>query len=407
MKKLKLALLTLAFATLASTTAYAQEGWVNENDAWYYYDKDGEIVESSWETNADRTFYFYLNEDGKMVTSSLIEDDGYLYYVNSDGVQSRNKWRLLEDEEGDERWYYFDAKGRAVTNNKKLIDGKTYYFDEDGKMLYGWVSLGTDSNATMVEDWSIGDMYLGTNSTGWRYESAWLKEIEPTDDVSHFWFYFDSKGNKEVTSEKVQIDGIDYMFAEDGHMIENDFIVKEDGIYYALENGAVAKNRWIWLEEEDSWYYARKNGKLITDKVEKINGKYYKFAADGKMITGFVGSYTASNADLLDIKSTEFVDANYSYFTENGNRVTNDTIELELEDGLFVFGFDKNGMALNGEVDKKLYYNGILQRAVEYKYMFIDGYIVNASGKIMNGKTYKIDDITYVKNLNTGLYEKN
>lgn len=416
-------MLSLAFTAFASFTAFAaDQGWVKENDTWFYLDKDGDAVENAWKTNADGSLYFYLNEDGEMATSSLIEDGEYLYYVNADGVQSRNQWRLLEDEDTDEeaRWYYFDAKGRAVENTKKVIDGKTYYFDEEGKMLYGWASVGTASNATMVDTYADGDIYLGDNTTGWRWDNCWFKETdlegtayENVEDVNHLWFYFTSNGKKE-TDFKERIDGVDYLFDADGVMLEEVFADDaEDNTYFASKSGAVYKDRWFWVENEDAedgnWYYAQKNGKLIKNEIKKIGGKNFLFDADGKMITGFVASGSDASMfekDLLDVKSNEFTNADYSYFVEYGNRVEDTTIELELEDGFFVFGFDKNGKALNGEVEKRIYVNGILQRAVDAKYRLLeDGKIVNASGKIMTGDKYTIDDVVYKKQAN-GTYTK-
>ena len=406
-------MLSLAFTAFASFTAFAaDQGWVKEDNTWYYLDKDGDAVENAWKTNADGTLYFYLNEDGEMATSSLIEDGEYLYYVNADGVQSRNQWRLLEDEDTDEeaRWYYFDAKGRAVENTKKVIDGKTYYFDEEGKMLYGWVSVGTDSNAEMVEDFTEGDMYLGTNETGWRWDNCWFKETdleetayENIEDVNHLWFYFTSNGKKE-TDFKERIDGVDYLFNADGVMLEEVFVDDAEGnTYFASKSGAVYKDRWFWVEDEeaesDNWYFADKNGKLIVNTEKKINGKVYLFNAEGEMITGFVGTVTASNADLLDITSAEFASGEYSYFTENGDKVLDKDIELELKDGYFVFGFDKQGKPVN-KTEKYFYKNGILQRAVDAKYALIEGKIVNASGKIMTGDKYTIDDVVYEKQAN-------
>lgn len=414
MKKIKLALLTFALTALTSMTAFAassNEGWVNKNGIWSYLDKDGDAVESVWKTNVDGTLYFYLDENGEMATSSLIEDGDYLYYVNADGVQERNHWELIEDDE-EARWYYFDSKGRAVKSCKKVIDGKTYYFDEDGKMLYGWVSVGTDSNAAMVDNYLTGDIYLGDNMTGWRRENQWFKEtnLEDISDLEYIWFYLKSNGQKE-TENRTRIDGVDYMFSATGEMIENRFVDYNGAKYFVSDNGSIYKNRWIWNVDEESedgyWYYATKNGKLLVNTIEKINNKTYMFDENGRMITGFVGSITSSNADILDLSSKDFIDNNYSYYTENGNRITDSNIEVELEDGIFTFGFDKKGIALNGKVNNRLYINGILQKAIDEKYVFVNGYIVNTSGKVMSGKSYKIDDVTYVKNATTGLYEKN
>ena len=154
--------------------------------------------------------------------------------------------------------------------------------------------------------------------------------------------------------------------------------------------------------EDFVWYRTDKNGKLITDDIVKINGKTYLFNEKGEMITGFVAS--GSNAsmfdkDLLDVKSDDFTHSNYVYYTENGDKLVDKSIELELEDGFFVFRFDKNGAPYVDKTGKYYYVNGILQRAVDAKYLFCEenGKIVNTSGKFMTGTKYTIDDVVYEK----------
>ena len=427
MRKMKLVMLTVAFTAFASLTAFAaDQGWVKEDNAWHYLDKDGDAVENAWKTNADGTLYFYLNEDGEMATSSLIEDGEHLYYVNADGVQSRNQWRLIEDEDTDEeaRWYYFDKNGRALKNCNRVIDGKRYYFDAEGKMLYGWVNA-SGSNAEMVEDFTAGNMYLGTKDTGWRWDKQWFKETDLEilenkigEGTDYAWFYFNSKGQKQI-SDKVRIDGAEYIFDANGVM-EKDGIVKFNEVkYFVSKSGEIYKNRWIYAEkvvndkktEDFVWYRTDKNGKLITDDIVKINGKTYLFNEKGEMITGFVAS--GSNAsmfdkDLLDVKSDEFTHSNYVYYTENGDKLVDKSIELELEDGFFVFRFDKNGAPYVDTKEKYYYVNGILQRAVDNKYLFCEenGKIVNTSGKFMTGAKYTIDDVVYEKQAD-GTYKAN
>lgn len=414
MRKMKFVLFSLAFTALASFSAFAsqKQGWIQENDSWHFYNK-GELAEDAWKTNDTGTFHYYLDSDGKMVTSSLIEDGDYLYYVNADGVQSRNKWRLIESEEDKEaRWYYFDAKGHAVKEGKKVIDGKTYYFN-DYKMLYGWAAVGSDSNAAMVETCEEATMYLGNKDEGYRHDSAWLYvdalhfcESESHNDKDHAWFYFDSKGVK--ATGKKRVNDKTYYFHDNGVMLENEWdpINKES---YFKADGARMENRWFWIKDDDSeagghWYYAQKTGKVYKGTSAKIKDKYYLFDANGRMFTGFVasGSDAVHDRAVIDFESTEIMGyENYAYYNKEGAKVTNSKVKLELSDGTFTFGFDKQGKPLNGVVKEYLYKNGILQTAKEEKYELTEsGHLVNSSGKVMTGSKYKTDTKEYTKNGN-------
>ena len=67
---------------------------------------------------------YYVDETGKMVTNTwlkLVLDDADIDDPNGDG----------------EGWFWFDSKGKKVTDMKKTINGKVYYFDGDGVMEYG------------------------------------------------------------------------------------------------------------------------------------------------------------------------------------------------------------------------------------------------------------------------------
>ena len=98
------------------------------------------MVTSEW--RKDGTGWFYLDDDGDMLTMSWVDDESY---VNERGKRLVNSWikvpsdDSIDDpgEDGD-HWYYFDSKGRKLTSTSKKINGKTYYFDEDGKMATGW-----------------------------------------------------------------------------------------------------------------------------------------------------------------------------------------------------------------------------------------------------------------------------
>lgn len=159
MKKQNKLLAVLSMSALlaigASMTAFAADGWVDENGVWVYYNSDGERATEEWKKSGD--YWFWLDGSGEMATDLLVEDEDDYYYVDSYGAMVTNRWVAIENEDaGDEDepdyyWYYFQSNGKAYKRSDsasdesvsaKTINGKKYAFDEEGRMLYGWVSGG-------------------------------------------------------------------------------------------------------------------------------------------------------------------------------------------------------------------------------------------------------------------------
>ena len=90
----------------------------------------------------------------------------------------------------------------------------------------------------------------------------------------------------------------------DGEMAADVLIEDDDNYYYVDENGAMVRNQWVAVENEDAgeedepdhyWYYFQSNGKAYKRSDDSnslspktINGKKYAFDTDGKMLYGWV-----------------------------------------------------------------------------------------------------------------------
>ena len=216
-KQTKLVAVLSAAALLAvgaSMTSFAA-GWTEENGTWVYYNNDDELVTNEWKKSGSN--YYYLDENGEMLTESWVDDE---YYVDETGKMVTNTWLKLVPYEGEvndpdsdgEAWYWFDSKGKRVSDMKKTINGKVYFFDSDGLMENGWFEDDDDI------------YYLGDEDDGAR-KSGWLWLEQPT---------------------------------------EEDVSIEEDDCE---------------LCEEEGWYWFSKDGKLYRDatKAKKIDGKYYYF----------------------------------------------------------------------------------------------------------------------------------
>ena len=81
----------------SSMMAFAATGWLQEDEIWHYYDRNGDEVTSSWKKSGND--WFWLDEDGEMAVSQLVEDNDNYYYVDESGVMVRNQWRELENDD--------------------------------------------------------------------------------------------------------------------------------------------------------------------------------------------------------------------------------------------------------------------------------------------------------------------
>jgi glucan-binding YG repeat protein len=440
-KQTKLAVVLSAAALLAvgaSMTSFAARGWVNEGDAWYYYDNSGDYVTDKWKSYNGN--YFYLGDEGYMLTNELIEDGNNFYYVDANGAMVKNTWVAVpaddaEDQDVEYRWYYFGANGKAYKDhNKKTINGKKYGFDEDGKMLFGFVNgkevINDEDDAVLNCDRYYGSNDDGAMHTGWLlYQDA--IDAEGYDD-EYYWFWFASDGLKRTDSTK-KINGKTYKFDINGAMeyewVEGTTIGESTiGWFNSQDDGHLAKSQWIWTDNEnrtddddDHWWYADKHGDLVEDQTKKINGKWYAFEPGGKMAWGFVwlsepsvkaDVHVLGEADPADLKASDikgdYGNDGYLHFFSNdeekdGSMKTGYSIKLELYDDTYTFGFDKNtGCAYNGVEKNKLYDNGLLVTASDNRYEKVtwDGkdFLVSSNGtriKASKSRVYKDADDDY------------
>ena len=127
------------------------------------------------------------------------------------------------------RWYFIESSGKTVTGWKKL--GKWYYFGSDGAMKTGWF----EANGKWYFAESSGAMV-----TGWKKLGKW------------------------------------YYFGSDGAMKTGWF--EANGKWYFAEGSGAMVTGWKKLGK---WYYFGTDGKLVSSTTRRINGKAYRFNANG------------------------------------------------------------------------------------------------------------------------------
>lgn len=405
-------------AISTAVTSLAATGWQYDNTIqnWQYFEYDEPVVDE-WQKSGDHMFY--LNEDGIMAISTVVENDnGTLSYVNSEGARVSNEWRYVQipTEDNEEHWIYLRANGQSEDNGWATINGKKYHFT-DNVMDYGFL----DEDANMIDEdtddaWIEAKYYCGPESDGARY-TGWLEvfstDTDEYDDYDTIWIYFDSNGKKVADTVKT-INGVKYQFDENGVMVQEWYVASSsvatssDAKYYN-SNGDQARNEWVYTtaendeDGEEHWYYFLSSGKMVTNDIKKINGKYYAFDEDGVMLTGFVtvdedGENPVYLGDAEDITAEDLMnlDSDYMYFNEEvgGPEGAAETgkIKIELSDDEYTIMFSTRGISKDAlKQDGYLYINGVLQTAdedSEYNYEAVeveDGayLIVNKNGKIL------------------------
>ena len=450
-------------AVAGAMTSLAATGWVNEGGSWYYYNASGDYVTDTWKSYNGQ--YFYLGDEGEMWTNRLIEDGDNHYYVDANGAMVKNTWVAVpadEDEDLDVeyRWYYFGSTGKAYRKSYgKTINGKKYGFDDEGKMLFGYVAADSYEIKNDDDDPILNaDYYYGTNEDGARH-TGWLQYADAlTDkDDDYYWFYFNTSNGKKVFGQSKTINGKKYTFDSQGIMNKewkveetassstaSDYDVKW---YNKLEDGSLAKNKWIWnkpyeadsYNEVDSdgvyttkedyddetprWFRTDASGNIIKGRTKKVNSKWYVFDSDGVMRTGLViladedgavsggdGNYlmaldmdnvTKANLKTL-VKSYGFDGRQIHYFSEDEEKdgsMKTGTIKIELADDEYTFCFTKTtGAAKDGydSSNKKVYNCGILEKAGDDKYKVVKDernsvdYLVGSTGSVVKTvSTYK------------------
>ena len=501
-KQTKIAAVVSAAALLAlgaSITSFAASKgtWMMVDDEWYCYDKNGDVYTNTFCSSNGKEYY--VGDDGAIVTSSWVDYDGEYYFVNSSGAKVTNDWRLtapIDDENGDEQWFYFQSTGKRANNKKILYKGHTYYFDADGKMLTGWVTAdGTD---VVNEENSINtDKTFYCDETGARVESGWVYTTEPATadddaDADEYWYYLKSSG-KVAVGKQNNVKGQSYIFGtendnmgqmltgwvggnEDGdkkmHYVEigdednSRALSTTDAAYYAPYgddfDGHVKKNQWAltWKpteyhdedEDNDKWYYwLDKDGKVyrperadalgykyalgdaaleiknggnayqITKK--KINSKDYFFNEEGEMLSKFI--------DVQEVyqnpKTKEYAMKLGFYYLGGGSDGCMKTGAQSIKDDngdvyKFYFGTkdssngEVKGAGITGNKNNKLYYEGHLVAAEDYKYqpVTVNGhlFVVNQNGSIQHSAVeYKEDgdvlvDMTALKGIKDAFVDK-
>ena len=357
-RKMMIAAAAAAVSAAMTIPAFAQ-GWTMNGNNWYFIGQDGNMVSESWQASGNDMFY--LGYGGAMEKNSIVEYKDHVYYVNEDGAMVKDSWRKLEFD-GEEGWMYFGPDGRAVEKGWKTIGDRKYHFT-DHLMDHGWFENESTGKYVADKEEKIDGVYYVFNATG-KMMTNWVGTDSGTSGSTYK--YYDSESG-------VRADGWHYI--QEIEAGDDSELASEEGWYYfkggvpysaSYKTTAIADGCGI-AKINGSWYCFDENGKMVTGTVSANDGTWYYFSEAegsdlGKMRTG-----TGKVADAEDLDDEE----TYYFVTTGKNK----------------------GQAFTGVYKSSLYDNGVLQKAEDEKYevktVEIDGetreFLVNKSGKVQTG----------------------
>lgn len=100
----------------------ANTGWVcDKNGIWYYLDENGDLVTNRW--IKWKTDWYYLDGNGAMLTNGWVCTNDAWYYLTDSGKMAVNCWVKWKEE-----WYFMYPSGVMATST--TID--SFYIDSNG-----------------------------------------------------------------------------------------------------------------------------------------------------------------------------------------------------------------------------------------------------------------------------------
>ncbi len=434
-----------------------------EGNVWYYHGRDGQVVTGRQDINGD---VYFFDEEGKMLTGwvssgedkgdeaercSSADIDDTVFLCDSTGRMVRNRWMAAfapdslyfegavdlvqedNEEEDQEHWYYFDAKGHAFRNEKVEYDGEFYIFDEEGRRLNGWVYVDERSGETQYvkvtdetdeaqsgdihHDGTYAENFYAHNPQNYLFcdwnsgkvvKNSWITTTPPGKDededarsfycgkngyiVTQYrhgfqreegdWNYHSEELNREIVADKLWLEKIEnenigtYAYngteasGKDGDGYEGFIFKAEDGRFYLCENnGARIDGLFLIRKKEESTKQNFPNG-------------FYDFSDHSAMVTG------------AWIKNNEYGDSFFYYFSDKSNHT------------------DYKGRGVTGVYGGKLYYQGLAVGSDDsnyYQLVYVPElanknsdatglFLVDAEGTVMTGSASRIN----AKGIETG-----
>ena len=397
------------------TTPYEDE---DADEEWFYFQSTGKRADNKKILYKGSTFFF--DADGKMLTGWVTADGtqvvneeneidtSYTFFCDETGARVESAWVYTtspatadDDADADEYWYYLKSSGKVATGRQTNIKGQAFILgnkaDNLGQMLTGWVGgnlnadgkyeyreIGEENSTTNLSDSDVDVAYYclydEDKADGHVQENKWVKTWRPEDayeedeDDDKYWYWLEKDGKVYIPAWKDNNAG--------------DFV----GIAYKYNLG-------------DGALEVKNDGEAFSIAKKKINSKDYFFNKDGEMVNNFIHVKEAYIDRTDASKPKAKIDLGMYYFggSDDGSMKTgSQTIKDDNGDSFkFYFGTkdsttEKKGVGITGNKNNKLYFEGHLVAAEDYKYQPVKvlgaTFIVNQNGSIQHSNVeYKED----------------
>ena len=387
----------------------------NQKD-WYYYTANGEKL-TGWQ-NVDGVI-LYFDKNGRQAKDKIVQIDGKTYYFDkNNGCMVKNQWASvnvggINPASQDYRSYYLGNDGAAVTGWQD-IDGKHLYFTDTGIYASNGIYSINGKNYLFEKGQLVKDAYGVVDKPGSKVRLTYT---------------YRTNADGEVLTGKQMIDGTEYVFASDGHVVDG--VIGYDGKLYLVKDSKIQKNYFGAFFSKNpilgginftGIYGTDENGILLegiqrgsdgylhyfqpevksVDKPtwKEIDGKRYRLTKSYRT-ERYAGMYTA----IILADTTLKVD-DKTYTIDNEGVATEFTAKNQFvrDDNWNWYYYDADGKLLTGRqtIDGIQLYFDANGKQAKGTLIDIDGdtyYFDKDSGAMwtnssltLNGMTYEIDD---------------
>ena len=390
------------------TTPYEDE---DADEEWFYFQSTGKRADNKKILYKGSTFFF--DADGKMLTGWVTADGNdvvneeneidkdYTFFCDETGARVESGWVYTtepstadDDADADEYWYYLKSSGKVATGKQSNVKGQAFVFgnienENFGQMLTGWV--GGDEVGTKTS-------YREIDNEESTYE---LSNV----DVAYYCLYDEDKADGHVQKNKwVKTWRPDEAYDEDEDDDKYWYWIEKDGKVYVPGQDETGKDLVGWAYKYDLGDGAleiKNGGEQFSFAKKKVNSKDYFFNKNCEMISNFIDVVEAN----VDEKGNAKIAEGMYYFggSDDGSMKTGSQSVKDDNGDTFKFyfgtkdsGSENKGVGITGNKNNKLYYEGHLVSARDYKYQPVEfgGYtfIVNQNGSIQHSAVeYKED----------------
>ena len=255
----------------------ALTGWQKINGSWYYFENEEDVYGDfiyqygfmKYGALYDYTIsdYVYIfDEDGKMISDTWYEGpDGNWWYLGSDGAAYIG-WHKI-----DGNWYYFRRWGDYTNAIEKSCVAFTY-----GDDYYGGYCMFDDNGHVMGKGWhQFADEWYYADSSGYLYQNKWL-------DLNGVKYYFDSECKLVTDKKDFFAEGYLFNFNSSGACTNYSSAKKVNG-WYQLKGREIP---YYIDDDQEFWVYVKPNGALCYNEWRQVNGAWYYFDYEHRMVTG-------------------------------------------------------------------------------------------------------------------------